>query len=153
MRSPERSIDAANSPPIRSFHTSLPDTASQHVAMPLSLTVKSKSPTRTGDGNRGTPRTVFQAMWVSVTSPRPAGLLVERDDILHVHAVHRQDEQVAEQDRRRAWPPIVPAGKVVALPDYLAARRVEARSSIAAEVHKHPARLDHRRRRGVTVQR
>src|SRR5207253_4457368 len=38
-------------------------------------------------------------------------------------------------------------------PDYFAARRVEARRSVAAEMDVHPAELDHRRRRSVAVQR
>ena len=45
------------------------------------------------------------------------------------------------------------AGQVVAFPEHLARARVQARRPKAAEVDIDPARLNHRRRRGVTIHR
>ena len=84
---------------------------------------------------------------------RLARPLVERDDVLHVAAVEVHDEQVAEEDRRRAGAAEVVALEIAALPDHLAGRRVDRGRAGRPERHVDAAGLDHRRRRGVGVER
>ena len=73
--------------------------------------------------------------------------------ILHIRAVHRQDQEVLEQDQRRRRAAVMAAGQVVPFPEHLAGGGVQTRRAKAAEVDIDPARLDHRRRRGVTIHR
>ena len=71
---------------------------------------------------------------------RLARLLVQRDDELHVDAVHVEDQQVVDQHGRGARPAEVVAMDVAAAPKHLAAGRVEAGGAVDAEVDVHPAR-------------
>ena len=73
------------------------------------------------------------------------GLLVERDDVLHVAAVEVHDQQVAEDNRRRARAAEVIALEIAALPDHLAGLRVERRRAGRAERDVDPPGLDDRR--------
>ena len=82
-----------------------------------------------------------------------AGVLVERDDVLHVNAVEVHDQQVAEEDRRRAGAAEVIALEVAPLPEHLAGARIDRRGARRAEGDVDAAGLADRRRRRVAVER
>ena len=82
----------------------------------------------------------------------PAGLLVERNEVLDVHAIHGQDEQVLEQEEGRARAAIVPTGQIGSFPQHFAGLRVQRCRPIAPEVHVHAAGFDNRRRRSIAVE-
>ena len=58
-----------------------------------------------------------------------AGLLVERDHVLLVEAVEGQDQQVAEENRRRGRPAVVIAGQVATSPKDFAGLHIETGSA------------------------
>ena len=84
---------------------------------------------------------------VAVCLPdRVAGFLVERDDVLLVNAVEREDHEILEEHDRGGGAAVVAAGEVVALPEDFTRRGVEAGGAVAAEVDVHAAGLDGGRR-------
>ena len=84
---------------------------------------------------------------------RLAGLFVERDMVLQIGAVHGQDQQVLERDRRRRRAAVMAAAQIVPLPKHLARFRVQARGPETAKMDVNPARLNYRRWRGVAIHR
>ena len=91
---------------------------------------------------------------VAVLLPdRLARVLVERDHVLIVKPVEGHDQQVADQDRRRAGSAEMVALQVGPRPQRLAGGGVDARSAGAAEVDIEPAGLDGRRAAGVAIER
>ena len=79
--------------------------------------------------------------------------LSSADDVLHVTAVEVHDQQVAEDDRRRAGAAVVIALEVAPLPEHLAGARIDRRRAGRAEGDVDAAGLADRRRRGVAVER
>src|SRR5688572_10279957 len=81
-----------------------------------------------------------------------AGALVEGNDVLHVDAVEVHDQQVAEEDRRRAGAAEVIALEVAPLPERLARAGVERGRTGRAVVDVDAPRFGDGRRRGVAVE-
>lgn len=63
-----------------------------------------------------------------------SGLAVEGDEVLHVDAVHGEDDEVFVKDEGGAGAAEVLAGEVAAFPDFFAGLAVERGGAIAAEV-------------------
>ena len=82
-----------------------------------------------------------------------AGVLVERDDVLVVAAVEVHEQQVAEEDRRRAGAAKVIALEVAALPEHLPRLGIDRGGAGRPERHIDAARLDDRCRRRIGVER
>ena len=82
-----------------------------------------------------------------------AGFFVERDDELKIAPVEMHQQQIAVENRRGAGRAEMVADKIRALPKHLARRGVEARGAGRAEGDIDAAFLDHRRGRGVGVER
>ena len=84
---------------------------------------------------------------------RLAGGGVQRDDVLHVAAVHVDDHGVTKEHRRtgRPGPGFVVAVQITPLPQHLAGGGIHTRRAVRAEVKKHAALLDDRRGRRVRV--
>lgn len=80
---------------------------------------------------------------------RLAGQLVERHDVLHVASVDVKDQQLAEQDRRRAGPLVMIALEIAPRPKHGPAGRIQAGRAVASVVHPNPAFFDHRSGRSV----
>src|SRR5215510_2658466 len=81
------------------------------------------------------------------------GLFVQRDDELMVAAVEVHDQQVAEDDRRRPGAAKMVALDVTALPKYFEALRIDAGRARRSECDVNAPLFDHRRGRGVGVER
>ena len=84
---------------------------------------------------------------------RLAGRGVQRDDVLHVAAVHVDDHGVAKEHRRTGRPRagFVVAIQIAPLPQHLAGGSIHTRRAVRAEVQKHAAFFDDRGGRGVRV--
>ena len=84
---------------------------------------------------------------------RLPALLVERRQILNVHPVHRENQEVLEKDQRRGRAAVMTARQVLALPQHLEITRVQAGGAVTAEMHIDSSGLNRRRGRGITVHR
>src|SRR4051812_5543751 len=80
-----------------------------------------------------------------------AGLLVERNCVLQIDSVEREDHEVVEQHDGRRRPAIVTTFQIVALPENIAGGRVDARGAVAAEVCVKAAWLNRWRRGRVAI--
>ena len=80
---------------------------------------------------------------------RFAGQLVERHDVLHVASVDVKNQQLAEQNRRRAGPLVMIAFEIAPRPEHGAAGRIQTGRAVAAVMHPNPAFFDHRSGRSV----
>ena len=111
--------------------------------MPPSLTMKSSSPTRSGDGVSGAPRFSVQATCVFVTSPVPSGAHREQRRLLKPG--RDVDEAVPEHRTRH----VGEAVGVAHAPDLLAGLRIVGGRAIRADADELVAVADpdHERRR------
>src|SRR5205823_13559072 len=90
---------------------------------------------------------------VAVGPPdRFAGLLIEGDDVVEVKAIHVEDQQILEDDRRAAGATEMLARQIAALPEDLAAFGAEAGGAVAAEMDLDAAFFDRGRTRSVAVE-
>ena len=87
------------------------------------------------------------------TPHRFPGALVQGDHELFVAAVEVHDEQVAEQERRRAGAAKVVALDIAPLPQHPARFGVDRGRARRTERHVHASRLDDGRRRRIRIER